>query len=245
MKVLLIRHGKTKGNLECRYVGRTDESLLESEKASLKTSAYRKFKPDIVYCSRMLRCRQTAEVLFGETAGSQTERDWDAKARPVKERTAEKKTETKKAETKNAETEEAEREKTEKNRLLRIRGGLEETDFGEFEYKNYDELNSDPAYQAWIDSGGRLAFPGGESGSDFRRRCCRAFLECVQDAKQHGADRIAFVVHGGTIMSILEAYAEPKADFYHWQVKNGEGFLTELVCGETGNISLRITEEEL
>ena len=43
--------------------------------------------------------------------------------------------------------------------------GLQECDFGDFEGKNYAELSGDPAYQAWIDSGGTLAFPGGESKS--------------------------------------------------------------------------------
>lgn len=29
MKIIFIRHGKTKGNLEKRYIGKTDESLCE------------------------------------------------------------------------------------------------------------------------------------------------------------------------------------------------------------------------
>lgn len=45
--------------------------------------------------------------------------------------------------------------------------GLQECDFGDFEGKNYAELSGDPAYQAWIDSGGTLAFPGGESERHF------------------------------------------------------------------------------
>ena len=45
--------------------------------------------------------------------------------------------------------------------------GLQECDFGDFEGKNYAELSGDPAYQAWIDSGGTLAFPGGESRAAF------------------------------------------------------------------------------
>ena len=34
----------------------------------------------------------------------------------------------------------------------------------------------------------------------------------------------AFVVHGGTIMAILSAYAESGKGFYDWQVKNGSGY---------------------
>ena len=46
---------------------------------------------------------------------------------------------------------------------VRIIDQLAECNFGEFENKNYKELSGDPRYQAWIDSNGILAFPGGES----------------------------------------------------------------------------------
>lgn len=194
MRILLVRHGKTRGNLEGRYVGRTDEPLLESERDILLSSDYRKFHPDIVFCSKLLRCRQTAELLFFE-CGGMPEPVWHMPQ-------------------------------------LKICAGLEEMDFGEFEYKNFEELDGCPEYQAWIDSNGTLAFPGGESGADFRGRCCRAFTACIQDALRQRAARVAFVVHGGTIMSVMEAYARPKADFYSWQVKNGEGFLAELQASD-------------
>ena len=45
-----------------------------------------------------------------------------------------------------------------------------ECDFGEFENKNYQELSGNPNYQKWVDSGGTLEFPGGESRKEFRER---------------------------------------------------------------------------
>lgn len=43
MKILLLRHGETAGNLEKRYVGRTDEGLTEAAIQALRqTSAKRK-----------------------------------------------------------------------------------------------------------------------------------------------------------------------------------------------------------
>ena len=48
-------------------------------------------------------------------------------------------------------------------------------DFGDFENKNYLELNGNPDYQAWVDGGGTLPFPGGESREAFQERCGRAF----------------------------------------------------------------------
>ena len=34
----------------------------------------------------------------------------------------------------------------------------------------------------------------------------------------------AIVAHGGTIMSVMEAYANEKKDYYQWHVKNGDGY---------------------
>ena len=45
-----------------------------------------------------------------------------------------------------------------------------EMDFGAFEGHNYQELSGNPAYQRWIDSGGTLPFPEGESREEFIRR---------------------------------------------------------------------------
>ena len=98
-----------------------------------------------------------------------------------------------------------------------------------FEYKNYEELKENPAYQAWIDSGGQMMVPNGESGAGFRHRCCRAYEQCVRDAQEKGAQRIAIVCHGGTIMSVLERYGRPEKSFYEWQIANGCGILTETI----------------
>ena len=42
-----------------------------------------------------------------------------------------------------------------------------EMNFGAFEGKNYEQLNGNPQYQAWIDSNGTLPFPEGESQAEF------------------------------------------------------------------------------
>ena len=107
--------------------------------------------------------------------------------------------------------------------------GLEECDFGEFEMKNYAELNGRADYQAWIDSGGELPFPGGESRAGFQARCCRAFAELAATLlRPDGPERPALVVHGGTIMAILSRYGQPRRDYFDWQAKNGAGYRAEL-----------------
>lgn len=71
IRCLLIRHGKTKGNLEKRYIGcKTDEPLLEDSAELLGFVGEKIVKnygiPSKVIVSPMLRCRQTAELLFTE-----------------------------------------------------------------------------------------------------------------------------------------------------------------------------------
>ncbi len=106
-----------------------------------------------------------------------------------------------------------------------VRNDLRECDFGDFEGKNYAELNGNDDYQRWIDSGGKMTFPHGENPHDFRKRCCDEFLLTVKEFDEN--DSVSFVVHGGTIMSVLSEFAIPKKTFYDYSVPNGHGYITE------------------
>ena len=100
--------------------------------------------------------------------------------------------------------------------------GLEETDFGAFEYKSYEELKTDPAYCAWLDSGGEGPIPGGEDRQTVERRVLAALDGLLDSLPETG--RAALVVHGGTIMTILAARGLPERSYYDWQVKTCRGF---------------------
>ena len=179
MRVMFLRHGQTRGNLEGRYIGRTDEPLCEAGVAALAARPPLP-RPARLYVSPLRRCRESAALLFPEEV-------------PV------------------------------------AVADFRECDFGAFEGKNYAELNGDADYQAWIDSGGELAFPGGESRASFQDRCCAAFARVAEALLTEAADGpAAFVVHGGTIMAILSRYGVPRKGYFDWQVKNGEGFAGEL-----------------
>lgn len=177
MRVILIRHSKTAGNLEGRYIGTTDEPLCAEGIRLLEGKTY----PDaeVLYVSPLKRCRETGAILY-----------------PLLHQ--------------------------------RVEERLRECDFGEFENKNYLELNGNPAYQAWVDSNGTLPFPGGESREAFQERCKEGFAYIVEEALKEQISSVAVVAHGGTIMSVLEAFAVPHREFYDWQVKNGRGFLLEV-----------------
>ncbi len=116
---------------------------------------------------------------------------------------------------------------------------LKECDFGEYEYLTYEDLKDFPQYQNWIDSNGMAAFPKGESGSDFRKRSVNGFTQVLIHAQKNKYNKIAVVCHGGTIMSVLEKFEESQKNFYDWQIKNGEGFLTELKPKQNNGFKLK------
>ena len=101
---------------------------------------------------------------------------------------------------------------------------FQECDFGTFEGKNYIELNGDLDYQAWIDSGGELPFPKGESRKEFAERTVNAFD--ALNLFERDTD-CALVVHGGTIMAIMEEYAKPHGTYFDFQPKCGEGYILD------------------
>ncbi len=108
----------------------------------------------------------------------------------------------------------------------------EEMDFGQFEYKNYDELKQDAWYQAWIDSGGTLDFPEGEGREKFILRCKEGFIRmCSELRKVAGQEasytlRVGMIVHGGTIMALLNVYGGKP--YFACQVSNGKGYLCRM-----------------
>jgi alpha-ribazole phosphatase len=59
--IVLIRHGTTQWNVEKRYLGHTDIGLLPGaqEELALLSRQCRNLTWDAVYCSDLLRCRQT------------------------------------------------------------------------------------------------------------------------------------------------------------------------------------------
>ncbi|MCR5255073.1 MAG: histidine phosphatase family protein [Acetatifactor sp.] len=72
---ILIRHGLTEGNLEKRYIGAgSDEGLCPEGVKALKTVREKFFssidsaflQDAIIFSSPMVRCLQTAKILFGD-----------------------------------------------------------------------------------------------------------------------------------------------------------------------------------
>ena len=60
----LIRHGSTRLNDENKYIGRTDEGLSEKGIQALEKKVGYYPDSNLYFVSPMLRCRQTAKILF-------------------------------------------------------------------------------------------------------------------------------------------------------------------------------------
>lgn len=184
-KVILIRHGRTKGNEEKRYIGRrndetlSDKGIDEAKRAALRITEQIGGIPDRICTGPLRRTMQTAEMLFPESG-----------------------------------------------QILVY--DLTETEFGVFEGKNYQELNGDEDYQKWIDSGGNLDIPGGESRAVFIGRSFRAFKEALGDPAKD--ETVAIICHGGNVMAVMMRLTG--GDFYDYMTGNLSGYKLEL---ETDN----------
>lgn len=105
-----------------------------------------------------------------------------------------------------------------------------ETDFGDFEGKNFSELKDNPEYKRWLESGGALPFPNGEGREEAAARALKGFSEMLKILglniknwkKQKSAEesfRVSAVAHGGTVMAVLSKLTGK--NYYDFQLENG------------------------
>lgn len=193
MKVIFVRHGKTKGNLEKRYIGKTDEDLSLEGIKEIKINIDKKLYPpaDILFVSPMRRCIQTADLIYPKI----------------------------------------------KREII---NNFRECDFGIFEGKNYIELIGCNEYQKWIDSNGVLPFPEGESREGFSDRCSEAFIQTIRN-NYNDEITVAYIVHGGTIMSILDKFTNENKSYYDFQCKNSYGYICEVYINNDNLVFSRIS----
>jgi broad specificity phosphatase PhoE len=68
MKILLIRHGETTGDIEDRYGGSYDDDLTEKGRQQLQQTAEQLAgrKVDVIFASTLKRAQQSAEIINAE-----------------------------------------------------------------------------------------------------------------------------------------------------------------------------------
>ena len=98
-----------------------------------------------------------------------------------------------------------------------------EMDFGAFEMRSYEEMKTEPEYQAWITGDNQAnVCPGGESGEIMEARVLAGWREL-----EKGPDAL-LVSHGGPIAAVMaHLFPEEGKNRYEWQPKNGCGYLLE------------------
>lgn len=241
IEILLIRHGTTEYNQARRYLGWTD--LPVSEQGMEELNALKQHAPSMypavtqVYASPMLRCRQTAEILYPGQEPVVIE-DWKEMNFGVFEgRTADEMSDDAEyrawvdsgCESPVPEGENR-RDFTARNmaglksclamicKTNGIHKHLKETERWNTVMKP-DRIvpfpSSDVKWNAYgqMDDGNIREIDCGRNG----------------DRRNHGADsgnariiRVAAIVHAGTIMSIVSSYLDK--EYYDCYVKNGEGY---------------------
>ncbi len=192
MKIILIRHGMTKGNLNKCYIGSTDEKLCDEGRKKLLEQKNQDLyiDVDILFSSPMKRCLETTTLIY-------------EKHTPI------------------------------------VIDKYRECNFGLFEGKNYEELKDNIKYIEWLKSNGTMTFPNGESKDEFQQRCVEGFKEMLSYIEgDNKSITVACVVHGGTIMSILDEYGTEDKSYFDYQCDNGEGYVCEIANIE-GEIRLQ------
>lgn len=212
MQAVLIRHGRTPGNDERRYIGRTDESLSARGKAEAE-KAVRDFEQKKVYVSPLKRARETAAILFpnaeqiilpglretdfgsfeGKTADEMTD---DADYRAWVDGMC----------------------------LGTCPGGESRADVTRRAVEAFEEAVREEAARESIVR---------EEAAREEAACAGA--DCAENSRAslgNAAEEVSvvFVTHGGVIMSILEALAVPHRDYYDYYTPNLGGWM--VTCTE-------------
>ena len=231
MKLWLIRHGMTKGNQEHRDVGATDEGLLPEEKERLRAkSADMNLHLAIVFVSPARRCRETAACLFPGPAPElivvpefmemnfgvfeymswqEINQDPDPAHRAAYQRYIDSGGET------------------------AFPGGESKAEFTRRVCDGFERAVL-PRIQTLMKTADASVASETEAGMEreivFKLQYDGSSENVKKERPEVSGENIAIVAHGGTIMALMERYAEPHKPYFEWSVKPGEGYCLDLTC---------------
>ena len=215
IRLVLIRHGETASNKEHRYLGRTDEDLSSCGAEKIKKAVQEKLYPeiDILFTSPMKRCLQTAQLIYPDMTAhiipEFAEMDFGE------------------FEGKNyQDLKEDVRYQAwiDSNGTLPFPGGESRDEYID-RCKLGFEMMINELYKQKSVSLQSTTLQSIESKD--------SVVELMKNVKlpQHAKvnqPTIGVIVHGGTIMSLMHAYAG--GEYFDYQVKNGRGYICTLDC---------------
>ena len=102
--------------------------------------------------------------------------------------------------------------------------GFIEYNFGEFEGKSAEELESHPVFPDWLAGKKGVSPPFGESNEDFSQRIAQTMVKVIDGVIQSGITKTAIVTHGGVIMALLAMFGLPEASMHEWLTPGGCGY---------------------
>ena len=180
-KLHLIRHGMTAMNREGRYLGRMDEPLCPEGIAATrrKHETFTYPEAEAVYSCPLLRCRETADILFPDLPITAVE-------------------------------------------------DLAEMAMGDFEGRSFAELQSDPAFEEWMNDSAGHSPPGGESATTFASRISDGLAAVFMDMQREQVRSAACIVSGGVIMSLLKQHTHSDQPLSAFGTEPLEGYTIAL-----------------
>lgn len=190
--IILIRHGMTAGNAERRYVGATDEPLCSAGITEVNELSHILSK-SFIMDNNIIKTDNDMDTFENEHR-IRIEYIWTSPMlRAIQ---------------------------TAKllfgNSRIAIDPMMTETDFGIFEGKTAEELSSCEEYSRWLDSMCMSPIPMGDDINEFKSRTCNAFKNHLSELKD--GESAAFVIHGGSIMAIMERFCEPSRNYYEYHI---------------------------
>lgn len=92
-----------------------------------------------------------------------------------------------------------------------------EMNFGDFEGKNFEDLQDDQAYVDWVASECKSRCPNGETLREFTNRCKQGFLAVLNC----NTEDIIIIAHAGTIMAICDTFTMSDKTYFDWKIDCG------------------------
>lgn len=219
-RIALIRHGLTKGNLSKCYIGKTEEPLCEEGIKGLLLRKESGSYPSTerIYCSPMLRCQMTADLLYPnrELKLVPDFRECDFGLFEGKNY-------------KQLSKEPLYQQWIDSNGTMPFPSGESRE---EFEYRcreAYRKVIKELYHETSVSDKER------DRDREMDREINKKTGSEADKETNNKADAV-LIIHGGTIMAILSAFAMEKKDYYAWGCGNGSGYL--LTVMEDGGLEV-------
>ena len=111
---------------------------------------------------------------------------------------------------------------------------LRERSFGTFEATELSQLEQDPAYAQWLESGRDSVPPQGEGREEFQRRAMAGLSAVLDHAHAAGGSEVVVMAHGEAIKACFYGMADEPGSFQGWRAAPCGGYVAEARLDQGG-----------